>query len=114
MILQFGLLSHISSLRLSSVYSGPVLTPRTDDAAHASPPSPELLVVGACISATSPSLLVVVVRYVFCGFVCLFFLLVMLLSEIPKLPTDPGVRGFPGVWKLLLLLDSLPGTGLHP
>ena len=31
----------------------------------------------------------------------LFFLLVMSPSEIPKLPTDPPVRGFPGVWKLL-------------
>ena len=27
----------------------------------------------------------------------------MLPSEIPKLPTDPPVRGFPGVWKLPLL-----------
>ena len=25
----------------------------------------------------------------------------MLPSEIPKLPTDPLVRVFPGVWKLL-------------
>ena len=32
----------------------------------------------------------------------LFFLPVMLPSEIPKLPTDPLVRGFLGVWKLLL------------
>ena len=37
----------------------------------------------------------------------------MLPSEIPKLPTDPLVRGFPGVWKLLLFYDSLPRTGLH-
>ena len=43
-----------------------------------------------------------------------FFLLIMLPSEIPKLPTDPPVRGFPGVCKLLLLQDSLPGMGLHP
>ena len=43
-----------------------------------------------------------------------FFLPVMLSSEIPKLPTDPLMRGFPGVWKLLLLPDSLPGTGLSP
>ena len=47
------------------------------------------------------------------GFIYLFILLVMLPSEIPKLPTDPLVRGFPGVWKLLFY-DSLPGTGLHP
>ena len=33
---------------------------------------------------------------------------VMLPSEIPKLPKDPPVRGFPTVWKLLLLHDSLP------
>ena len=38
----------------------------------------------------------------------------MLPSEIPKLPTDLPVRGFPGVWKLLLLHDSLPGMGLIP
>ena len=29
----------------------------------------------------------------------------MLPSEIPKLPTDPPVRGFRGVWKLLLFQD---------
>ena len=33
----------------------------------------------------------------------------MLSSEIPKLPTDPPVRVFPGVWKHLLLQNSLPG-----
>ena len=38
----------------------------------------------------------------------------MLPSEIPKLPTDLPVRGFPGVWKLLLLHNSLPGMGLIP
>ena len=37
----------------------------------------------------------------------------MLPSEIPKLPTDLPVRGFPGVQKLLFY-DSLPGMGLHP
>ena len=31
----------------------------------------------------------------------------MLPAEIPKLPTDPPVRGFLGVWKLLLFYDSL-------
>ena len=44
----------------------------------------------------------------------LFFLLVMLPSAIPKLPMDRPVRGFPTVWKLLLLDDSLPRMGLHP
>ena len=38
----------------------------------------------------------------------------MLPSEIPKLPTDPPVRGFPGVWKLLFFYDSLLRTDLHP
>ena len=38
----------------------------------------------------------------------------MLPSEIPRLATDPPVRVFPGVWKLLLFYDSLPGMGLHP
>ena len=31
----------------------------------------------------------------------------MLPSEIPKLPTDPLVRGFPDVWKVLLFYNSL-------
>ena len=38
----------------------------------------------------------------------------MLPAEIPKLPTDSPVRGFPGVWKLLLFHDSLLGTSLCP
>ena len=33
----------------------------------------------------------------------------MLPSEIPKLPTDPLVRVFPGAWKLLLFKTPLPG-----
>ena len=41
-----------------------------------------------------------------------FFLPVILTSEIPKLPTDLQVRGFPAVWKLLQ--DSIPRAGLHP
>ena len=42
------------------------------------------------------------------GFFFFFFLPVMLPSEIPKLLIDPPVRGFAGVWKLILLHDSLP------
>ena len=38
----------------------------------------------------------------------------MLPSEVPKLPTDLPVTLFPGVWKLLLFSDSLPGTDLRP
>ena len=41
-----------------------------------------------------------------------FPLLVIFPLEIPKLPTDPSVRGFPAVWKLLLH-DSLPRTALR-
>ena len=52
-----------------------------------------------------------------CGYMCLLcvytFCPVVLLSEIPELPTDMPVREFPIVWKLLLL-NSLPRMGLHP
>ena len=64
----FGLLSHISSLRLSLGNSGPVLILRTNDAACASLPSPHYLVVDVNVSATSPSPFVVVVSRVFCWF----------------------------------------------
>ena len=63
---QFGLLSHISSLRLSSGHSGPVLTLGTDDAARTSLSSLYLLVADTSIWATS--LLAVAVRHVFCQF----------------------------------------------
>ena len=110
----FVLLSYICSLRLSSGHSGPVLTLRTNDAAHISLPSPHSLVVNEDVCVTSPSPRVVVVKHVFCIlFVCLFFLSVMLPYKISKLPTDTPVRGFPTVWKLVLH-DSLPRTGLHP
>ena len=61
---QFGLLSHVSSLRLSCVHSGPVLT--LNNAARASLLSPCLLVADTSVWATSP--LEVTVRHVFCGF----------------------------------------------
>ena len=48
------------------------------------------------------------------GFIYLFFLPVVLPTEIPKLPTDLPMRGFPGVWKLLLFYDSLPGMDPCP
>ena len=75
---------------------------------------PLLLSNAACSSLFSPHLLVadgriwgtflrgIAFRHVICGFY-LFFLLVMLPSEIWKFPPDPPVRGFPGVWKLPLL-----------
>ena len=96
---QFGMLSHVSSLRLSLGYSGLVLTLRTDPVACASLSSPRLLVADASLWATSP--LAVAVRRLFCGF-CLFVF-----------STDLPLRGFPTVWKLLFH-DSLPRMGLHP
>ena len=95
---QFGLLFQVSSLRLPSGHSGPVLT--LSNAARAYLFSPHLLVVDASFWVTF--LLGVAIRHVTVGFIHLFFLPVMLLSEIPKLPTDPPVRRFPGFWKLLL------------
>ena len=98
---QFGLLSQVSSLRSPSGHSDPVLT--LSNAACTSLSCPSLLVADVSIWASSP--LGVSLRHVTCGFylfIYLFFLLVMLPSEIPKLPTDLPVRGFPGVWKLLL------------
>ena len=38
----------------------------------------------------------------------------MLPSEILKLPTDPLVRGFPGVWKLLFFKTPFPGQISFP
>ena len=64
---RFGLLSQISSLRFSSGHSGLDLTLQID-AAHASLPSPHLLVADESLWATSLSLLVVAVRCIFCGF----------------------------------------------
>ena len=68
---RFGLLSHISSLRLFSWHSGPVVTLRTNDAACTSLPSPCLPVADESIWATSP--LAVMVRHVFCGLFFFFF-----------------------------------------
>ena len=95
---QFKFLSHASSLQLSSGHSGPVLTP--SNATGSSPFSPHLLVAGASVWGTS--VLGVASRHVICG-LCLPFLPIRLPSKIRKLPPDPRVRGFPGVWKLPLL-----------
>ena len=107
---RFGLLSHLSSLRLFSGHSCLVLTLRTDDAACAFLPSPNLLVANRSTWATS--LLEVAISCIFCEFFSFFFP-VMLLWEIPKLATGMPVRGFPTVWRLLLP-DSLPRMDLHP
>ena len=108
---QFKLLSHVSSLRLPSGHSGPVLT--LSNAGRSSPFCPHLQVANAGIWGTF--LLQVAFRHVICGFY-LFFLPVRLPSEIQKLPPDPPVRGFPGVWKLPLLQhpswDGFPSLAL--
>ena len=106
---QFGLLSYVCSLKLFSGHLGPVLTLSTDYAAHTSMFSRCLLVGEASVWQTSP--LAVAVRHLFCIFF-FFPLLVMLPSEIPKLPSDLPVRRFPTVWKLLLL-DTLLRMDLH-
>ena len=102
-------LSFFFSLSGYPTVSGPVLT--LSNAVRASLFSSRSLVADTSIWATSPQELQLGAYSV--GFF-FFFLPVMLPSEIPKLPTDPQVRGFPGVWKLFLLHDSLPGSGLHP
>ena len=73
---QFGLLSHVNSLRLSSGHSGPVLT--LTNAARTSLFRPRLLVVDTSVWATSP--LGVAVRCIICGFVCFS------PSEVCRLP----------------------------
>ena len=106
---QSGLLAQISSLRLPSGHSDPVLT--LSNAAHASLPSPLLLVLGAGVCAASllgelplGSNLWVLIIY-------LFFPTIMLPSVVPMLATDSAVRVFPGVWKpLFLRLPSWDGV----
>ena len=61
---QSGLLAQVSSLRLPLGHSGLVLT--LSNAAHASLPSPCLLVADAGVCAASP--LGVAVGHVICGF----------------------------------------------
>ena len=107
----FGLLSQVNSLRLSSGHSGPVLT--LSNAARTSLFSPHLLVVDVNFWATSP--LGVAVRHLICGFCLLIFSSQLCCPLRPQnSPTEPLVRGFPGVWKLLLFYYSLPHMGLHP
>ena len=94
LVRQRAMISHISSLRLSSGHSGPVLT--LSNASCASLFNPHLLVVDASLWATS--LLGVAVRHISCGVYFFIFLLpVMLPSDIPQLPTEPPVRGYPGI-----------------
>ena len=72
------------------------------NAACASLPSPGLLVADAGIFAAS--LLEVTVGHLPMGFNYLFFLPVMLPSDVPRLAANSPVRVFPGVWNLLSFL----------
>ena len=92
------------------------MVPTLSNAAHTSLFSPRLLVADASVWDTS--LLGVAIRHVIREFY-LFFLQVMLPSEIPRLTTDPLVRVFPGVSKLLSFLrlpsrDGSPSLTLLP
>ena len=106
---QFGVQSDVSSLGLSSGHAGPVLTLSTGYAACASLTSPCSLVVDASICGL---LLHWQLRLDACSvlLLLLIFLAATLPSEITKLPTDLPVRGFPTVWKVFLLQDSLPNS----
>ena len=110
LIPQFGFLSPVSSFRLPSGHSGPVLT--LSNAARASLFSPGLLVAYLSVWATSP--LGVAVRYVTCGFYLSIFSSWLCCPLRFQNSPDPPVRGFPGVWKVLLFHTSLPGVGLSP
>ena len=102
------MLSHVSSPRLSSGHSGPVLTLSVQLACL--PVQPPLTAGGHELLLCWDLWLGV---YSVGFFSFFFFFPVKLSFEVPKLPTDLLVRGFPGVWKLLLFYDSLPRTGLH-
>ena len=105
---QFGLLSHISYLRLSSGHSGPVLTLSMQ-------PVPPCLAPAHWWQMRASGLLLhweLWIATYSAGFF-FFSLPVGLSSEIPKLPTDLLVRGFPTIGKHLLH-DSLPRMDLCP
>ena len=77
--------------------------------------SPRLVVADVSVWAASP-LGVAVRQNLWVLIIYLFLLLVMLPSEIPSLATDPPVRVFPGVWKILsfLRLPSWDGSPSLP
>ena len=105
---QFKLLSHVSSLQLSSGHSGPVLA--LSNAARSSPFCPHLVVADAGVWGTF--MLGVAFRHVIFGFY-LFFLPVRLPSRFENLPETHQCEGFL-VFGNFLYYDSLPGTDLHP
>ena len=111
---QSGLLSQVSSLRLPLRHSGLVLT--LSNAAHASLRRPCLLVADAGICAASSVGSYRWARNLWVLIIYLFFLPIMLRSEVPRLTTDLPVRVFLGVWKLLsfLRLPSQDGSPSLP
>ena len=86
---QSGLLAQVSSLRLPSGHSGLVLT--LSNAAHASLPSPCLLVADAGVCAASPLRDLPWACNLWVLIIYLFFLPVMLPSVVPRLTTDSAV-----------------------
>ena len=84
---QFGLQSYISSLRLSSGHSGPVLT--LSNAAHASLFSPQLA-GGGCESLWATSPMGAAVRRVICGFY--LFVYSSRLCCPPRFQNSPQTR----------------------
>ena len=109
---QSGLLSPVSSLALRAFRLGPY-------SKQCSPhlPAQSPLVCGRCrrlrcFSAESYPWF----RNLWVLIIYLFFLPVMLPSEVPRLTTDSPVRVFPGVWKLLsfLRLPSRDGSPSLP
>ena len=104
----FGLLSHVSSLRLSSGHSGPVLTLSMQPAPPCSAP--------ACWWPTQASGLLLHRELWLGEYSVIFFFSPSCLCCPLRFqnPTDPLGRGFLDVWKPLHFHNSLPGTGLHP
>ena len=95
---QSGFLSHVSSLRLPLGHSGPVLN--LSNAARL--PAQPLLASGECRRLCCfPAGSYCWACNLWVLIIYLFFLPVMLPSEVPRLSTDSPVRVFPGVWKLL-------------
>ena len=86
--------------------------PDLSNAARAFLFNPYLLVANASVWATFP--LEVAVRHAVCGFYLFIFSSRLCCPLKFQNPTDPPVRGFPGIWKLLLFYNSLPRMDLHP
>ena len=87
---QFKLVTHKSSLQLSSGHSGPVLT--LNNATHSSPSHPHLLVADAGVWGTF--LLGVAFRHLICGFYLLFPSQSGCPQRFKNLPQTRQFKGF--------------------